>query len=326
MIIKSFEIEKINLKTNKLILFYGKNEGYKNHITEILSKKFSTILKYDEKEIIEDNTKFVESLLSKSLFDNEKLIIVRRVTDKLYKVIEEISNKNIEETTILINSENLDKKSKIRNFFEKSKTSICCAFYPDDQKIMLNIANNYIKKQKLLISQSNLNLIISKCGEDREQLINELHKLALFGKDGKELNLEVIEKLTNVIQNHDISLLVDNCLTKNKKKLIKIFNENNFSNDDAVQIIRIFLNKSKKIEILSRHFKENKNMILTISSARPPIFWKDKKIIEEQIYKWEPKKIRNLIFKLNELELLIKKNINNSIHIISDFMLEQTYS
>ncbi len=326
MILKSFEIDKINLEINKLILFYGKNEGFKNNVTEILIKKFSTVIKYDEKEIVENKTEFIESLLNKSLFDNKKLIIIRRATDKIYKILEEVSNQNIEETTILINSDSLDKKSKIRNFFEKSKTNVCLAFYPDNQKIMLDIANNFIKKNNLSISQSNLNLIISKCAEDRGQLINELNKLALFGKSGREINIGVIEKLTNVLENHDISLLVNYCLVKNRKKLVQILNENNFSNDDVVQIIRIFLNKSKKIEILSSHFKKNNNINLTISSAKPPIFWKEKKIVEEQIYKWEPQEIRNLIFKLNELELTIKKNINSSVQIMTNFMLEQTYN
>ena len=100
-------------------------------------------------------------------------------------------------------------------------------------------------------------------------------------------------------------------------------NENNFSNDDSILIIRTFLNKSKRFLMLAREYKQNKSIELTISSAKPPIFWKDKEIIKQQIYKWTPEDIKQLIYKLNETELVIKKNINNSVNIISDFILEQ---
>ena len=140
----------------------------------------------------------------------------------------------------------------------------------------------------------------------------------------KKITTEVIEKLTNLSENHNISELIDNCLVKNKKKIINILNENNFNNEDCILITRSFLNKSKKILKLSSEFENNKNMDLTISSARPPIFWKDKEITKQQIYKWSPKSIKKLIYKLADVELLIKKNMNNSINLITDFILEQS--
>ena len=84
--------------------------------------------------------------------------------------------------------------------------------------------------------------------------------------------------------------------------------------------------KAKKLLTLSKSFENNKNIDLTISSARPPIFWKDKEITKQQIYKWKPENIKNLIYSLNETELLIKKNINNSINLITDFILFQSSS
>ena len=133
-------------------------------------------------------------------------------------------------------------------------------------------------------------------------------------------------KLTNLIENHSISDLVDNCLAKNKKKIINILNENNFGNEDCIMITRSFLLKSKKILKLSSEFKSNKNIDLTISSAKPPIFWKEKEITKQQIYKWTPRNIRQLIYALSETELQIKKNINNSINLITDFILLQSTS
>ena len=153
-----------------------------------------------------------------------------------------------------------------------------------------------------------------------------LKKLIHFVLQKKKIDTKQLNRLINLSENHDISELIDNCLAKNEKKILNILNENNFGNDDCILITRIFLNKAKKILKLSLEFAENKNIDLTISSAKPPIFWKDREITKQQIYKWTPKNIKNLIYRLNDLELTIKENINNSIKIILDFILEQTTS
>jgi DNA polymerase-3 subunit delta len=326
MIIKSYELNKINFHQNKLILFYGKNEGLKNDSINNLLKNKENISKYEEKEILENTNIFLENIFSKSLFEDEKIIIIKRVTDKILKVIEEIEEKNIEDVKIIINADILEKKSKLRSFFEKSKEHVCVAFYPDTNQVLSKLAYNFFNQKKISISPANINLIVNKCNGDRETLFNELNKIEYFSKSGRKITEGSIIKLTNLIENHSISDLVDNCLAKNKKKIINILNENNFGNEDCIMITRSFLIKSKKILKLSSEFKSNKNIDLTISSAKPPIFWKDKEITKQQIYKWTPENIKKLIYRLNEIELLVKKNINNSINLITDFILDQSSS
>ena len=326
MIIKSFEINKINFDQNKLVLFYGKNEGFKNEATNNLIKDKDEITKYEEKEVLENINDFIESILSKSLFESEKIIIIKRATDKILKIIDEIDSKNIEDIKIIFNADNLEKKSKLRSLFEKDKKYVCVPFYPDTEQTLSKLTFNFLKKKNISISQSNINLIVNKCNGDRETLLNELNKIEYFSKNGKKITAENIAKLTNLIENHSISELIDNCLAKNKKKIVNILNENNFNNDDCILITRTFLNKAKKILKLSSEFQNNKNIDLTISSAKPPIFWKDKEITKQQIYKWTPENIKQLIYKLSEIELLIKKNINNSINLITDFILNQASS
>jgi DNA polymerase-3 subunit delta len=326
MIIKSFEINKINFDQNKLVLFYGKNEGFKNEATNNLIKDKDEIIKYEEKEVLENINDFIESILSKSLFESEKIIIIKRATDKILKIIDEIDSKNIEDIKIIFNADNLEKKSKLRSLFEKDKKYICVPFYPDTDQTLSKLTYNFLKKKNILISPSNINLIVNKCNGDRETLLNELNKIEYFSKNGKKITSENIAKLTNLIENHSISELIDNCLAKNKKKIVNILNENNFNNEDCILITRTFLNKAKKILKLSSEFQNNKNIDLTISSAKPPIFWKDKEITKQQIYKWTPDKIKQLIYKLSEIELLIKKNINNSLNLITDFILNQASS
>ena len=307
MITKSHELNKINLNQNQFVLFYGKNEGFKNQaITQILKNK-NNISKYDEKEVLENSAIFLESIFSKSLFESEKIIIIKRVTDKISKIIEEIDEKNIEDVKIILNADVLEKKSKLRSFFEKSNKYVCVAFYPDTNQVLSKLTYNFFNQKKISISPANINLIVNKCNGDRATLFNELDKIEYFSKSGKKITEESIIKLTNLIENHSISDLIDNCLAKNKKKIINILNENNFGNEDCIIITRTFLLKSKKILKLCSEFKSNKNIDLTISSAKPPIFWKDKEITKQQIYKWTPENIKKLIYKLNEIELLVKK-------------------
>ena len=326
MILKSYEINKIDQNINHLILFYGKNEGLKNEALNILIRNKKNISNYEEKEILDNEIIFVENILSKSLFENEKSIIIKRATDKILKIIEILHFKDLEDTTIIINAENLEKKSKLRSFFEKDKNLICVPFYPDNDQTLSKLAYNFLRDKKISISPSNVNLIVTKCNGDREALLNELNKIEFFGKSGKKINSENISKLINLNENHSISELIDNCLAKNKKKIINILNENNFNNEDCIMIVRSFLIKAKKLLALSMTFEINKNIDLTISSAKPPIFWKEKEITKQQIYKWKAENVEELIYSLSELELQIKKNINNSINLITDFILHKSSS
>jgi len=323
MIIKSFEINKINFDLNNFFLFYGKNNGFKNEFTKNIIKKKKNVFNYEEKDILDNKDNFIEDLLTKSLFDDQKIIIIKRSTDKILSIIEDLLAKKIKDI-IIFNADNLEKKSKLRNFFEKNKELICVPFYPDNEQTLLQLAYNFFNNKNIAVSRENINLIINKCNADREVLLNELNKVEHYVKDGKKISNNEIIKLTNLNENHSISELVDHCLAKNKRKIIEILNENNFNNEDCIIITRSFLNKSKKILNLSTEFEKNKNIELTISTAKPPIFWKDKEITKKQVHQWKPENIKKLIYKLNEIELLIKKNLNNSINLITDFILEQS--
>merc|ERR1711966_251028 len=147
---------------------YGKNEGFKNEATNNLIKEKDEVTKYEEKEVLENINNFIESILSKSLFESEKIIIIKRVTDKILKIIDEIDSKNIEDIKIILNADNLEKKSKLRFLFEKNKKYICVPFYPDTEQTLSKLTFNFLKKKNISISQSNINLIVNKCNGDRE--------------------------------------------------------------------------------------------------------------------------------------------------------------
>ena len=326
MILKSYEIKKIDINKNNFVLFYGQNQGAKEEeISKILLlNKDKTLARYEEKEILENTEIFYNNILSKSLFDDKKIIIINRATDKLFKIIEEILEKKISEISIIINSNILEKKSQLRSLFEKNKKLICIAFYADTPETLSKLAYNYLRENNITVSQAHINLIVNRCNGDRGILKNELEKIKYFVQNKKKLTTENLIKLTNLIENYGISELVDNCLAKNQKKTINILNENSFSNEDCIAIIRTFLSKLKRISKLIKDFHENNDLNKTITNAKPPIFWKDKDLVKHQIKKWSPAQINKLIFDANEIELQIKKNNINPVNIISNFILDKS--
>ena len=326
MILKSYETKKIDINKDNIILFYGQNEGgKKEEISKIISlNDDKSLFAYDEKEILENIEIFHNNIFSGSLFENKKIILINRASEKIKSIIEEILEKEVSDLYVLVNTGILEKKSKLRSLFEKDKKLVCVPIYPDNSETLSKLAYSFLNDKKISISPSNVNLIVNKCNGDRENLLNELRKIEYFVKNGKKINSENISKLINLSENHSISELIDNCLAQNKKKIINILNENNFSNEDCIIIARSFILKAKKLLTLSKTFETNKNIDLTISSAKPPIFWKEKEITIQQIYKWKPQNIKELIYALLETELQIKKNINNSINLITDFILKQS--
>jgi len=327
MIIKSYETNKIDLILSNIILFYGQNQGAKEEeINKILkAHKDKNLSKYDEKEILDNVEVFFENILSESLFENEKIILINRASDKIVGIIEELIEKKISKISILINSNILEKRSKLRSIFEKNGKLICVPFYPDTIETLSKLSYNYLRENKIILSQEHINLIVNRCNGDRGVLKNELEKIKFLSISKKKLSTEDILKISNLVENHEISELVDNCLAKNQKKIINIMSENNFNNEDCIIIVRIFLNKLKRLSNLIINYTNNKNLEKTIANAKPPIFWKDKQLVKAQINKWTYEQIKKLIFEINEIELQIKQNKLNPINIVSNFILDKSF-
>ena len=325
MIIKVFELTKINPNLDKFFLLYGENEGLKDELTKNIEKKFDkNIYRYEEKEILENKENFFNGILTKSLFESEKLLIISRVTDKIRTLIEEIVEKDISDITVIFIAGLLDKKSKLRAFFEKNKKTICIAFYPDTHQTLNILANNYFKKKKISLSQEMINLIIERSRGSRQNLNNELDKIGNYCQNNNKINFEVLLKLTNLAENYNVSELTDVCLSRNTKRTAKILNENILSTDDTMLIIRTFLSKTKRLLKIQEEIKSNKNIENTLKNFKPPIFWKDKEIVKQQITKWTLSDLKKLIIEINDIELLVKKNSSNSINILSDFILTKS--
>ena len=323
MIVKAYDLQKFEKKNKKIFLFYGENEGYKNYlIKEVFIDNFKgEIKRFEENEVLNNFEEFISSLINKSFFEQSKLIIISRASEKIMKLIDDLIDRGINDVIIVINAGILDKKSKLRSIFEKNKNLICTPFYKEDSRALFQQANIFFKNNKIPVSQELINLIVERSSGDRMNLNNELNKISLFLLDKKKVNIDDVIKLTNLAENYSISELADNCLSKNIKKINKIFDENIFSIDDCILIIRTLLAKTKRLLEIKKINEKNKNIEETILNYKPPIFWKDKEIVRNQISKWNLNDTEKLIYKINEIELSIKKNYYNSLNIVSDFII-----
>jgi len=165
---------------------------------------------------------------------------------------------------------------------------------------------------------------VERCRGNRQNLNNELIKIENFLISKKNISIEGILKLTNLAENYNVSELIDSCLAKNTNKTANIINENNFSIEDGILIIRTLLTKTKRLLKLQKEINNQKNIDQAITSFKPTIFWKDKEVIKQQISFWPIKKIEKLITKISEVEILIKKNSINSLNILCDFIINQS--
>ena len=328
MLIKVNELKRFKKDSINFYLFHGPNTGL---IEETINKLFKpifskNIISYDETELLNNINLFKEEIFNKSFFDNEKFIIINRASNKILDLIEELIENKIADLKIIIKTTALDKKSKLRNYFEKNKLTVITAFYEDNYQSLLQMLQNIFREKKINVSNEIIDLIIERSKGNRINIANELDKILSYSKINNKIKLEDVIKLTNLSENYNISELVDQNLSKNKKKTINILNENNLNTEENILILRTFLNKLKKLKNLKINLEKNKNIEQVLSSSKPPIFWKDKEIVKQQLKTLSLTEIKYLIHKVNDLELEIKKNNQISDQILNNFILENLKS
>ena len=324
MIAKSNELEALIKNHNyKYFLFYGQNDGLiKETLESLFKKKGVSIYSYFENDILANRKVITEKVSNQSFFDNKKCIIVNNSTSKIIEIIEDVIKINDDETTIVTVASTLEKKSRLRNYFEKNKDTICVPFFEDNHQSLLLICQNFFYKNKINISKQNINLIIEKSRGNRTTLKNELEKIKNFSLKKKEIIFNDLIKIINSAENYKITELIDQCLAKNTHKTLNILNENRSSLEDNILIIKTFLYKLKRLKNLKKAIEIKKNLDVAISNFKPPIFWKEKDIIKKQLSIMSEKDINILLRKTNQLELLVKKNSVISSEIINNFIFE----
>ncbi len=324
MVIKSYDLRKFLNKKINIFLFYGQNSEL---IEETIQKDIKTsftknLYNYDEAEILSNKNAFEESIFNKSFFENEKLIIINRASDKILELVKNILEKQDKDLRIVLKSGVLEKKSKLRSFFEKDNNLIIIPFYEDNHQTLLFLAQNFCREHKIRISTQNINFILEKAKGNRSNLKNELVKIKSLSQSKSLIEFDDLLKITSSSEDYKISELTDHCLAKNKNKIINILNENNSSIEDNILILKSFLYKLKRLKKLKKEIQINKNQDQAISAYKPAIFWKEKDIIKKQLNSLTINDIKSFIKKINNLELLIKKNSNLSSEITNNFIFE----
>ena len=322
MIVKNFELNKKIVDKYRFFLLYGKNEGLQNDIiqSQFIKDFEGQIDKYDEIEFLKNNEIIITSLLSKSFFDSKKILIISRTSDKITKTVEMIEQRDMTDVKIIFKSGILEKRSKLRNHFEKNSNLITIPFYEDDVRSLTSVIITFINNHKIKLSRESINLLVNRASGDRENLKIELDKILYYSQSNK-IEFEQVQKLTNLAENYGVSELADSCLSKNRKNVSKILNENNYTDDDCILILRTLLAKSKRLLTIIKKFNDTKNLDSAISNIKPPIFWKEKENVKKQATTWKIDELKSRIYKINEVEFLVKSNSGKSLNLMSDFIV-----
>ncbi len=323
MIVKNFELNKKIVDKYRFYLLYGKNEGLQNEIiqSQFLKNFEGQINKYDEIEFLKNFETIITELLNKSFFESNKILIISRTSDKITKVIEEIEEKDMTDIKIIFKSGILEKRSKLRNYFEKNSNLITIPFYEDDVRSLTSVIISFISEHNIKLSRESINLLVNRAGGDRKNLKIELDKILNYSHSNNKVEFEHVQRLTNLAENYGVSELADSCLSKNRKNVSKILNENNYTDDDCILILRTLLSKSKRLLTIIKKFNETKNLDNAISNIKPPIFWKEKENVKKQAITWKIDELKGKIYKISEIELLVKTNSGKSLNLVSDFIV-----
>ena len=322
MIIKTFELNKNYIDKFKFFLLYGENEGLKEEIINKIKKiQNGKEIKYEEPQILKSKSEFYNEIKNKSLFEEKRTFFLERCTEKISELLIEIFEVASDDLFI-INCGILEKKSKLRNYAERSSNVVVMPTYKDSSQSLINIARKFFSEKKISISTETLNLLVNRCMGDRGNLNKELDKISNYISEKKNISLKEIAVLTNLSENYSASELVDASLSKNYIKVREILNENIYSQEDTFLILRVFLQKAKKILSLLEIINSENNVEKVINEYRPPIFWKDKPVLQKQLQLWTFENITNLIYELNDIEIKIKKNNSQNLILLKNFIYE----
>ena len=305
MIIKSYLLEQ-NIK--KLLsghfLFYGLNLGLKNDFKEKIKNlnEKNEILIFNQDEIIKNNEKFISEIRNISLFQKEKVFIIDQINDKFLEIFE-TNSKLIEKQNVYLFSENLEKKSKIRSFFEKSQKLNIIPCYEDNELSIKKIIQEKLYEYEGLNSY-NINLIQQSCGIDRIKIKNEIEKIKLYFED-KKIVTEELQELLDPMINESFNLLRDASLLGDKNKTNKLLSDTVFPQEKNVYYLSLINQRLLRIkEVYDNNEKDNLENV--VSNLKPPIFWKEKANFIAQVKRWDKSKINEMIKETHDLEINLK--------------------
>ncbi len=316
MIIKSYILEQ-NIKTifqKKLFLIYGENQGLKDDIKKEVIKnkgKFEVLRMYQD-DILKNEELLINEIKNKSLFEESKIILINDATDKILPLFEKFA-KEISNDIIVVFADVLDKKSKLRNFFEKSNEYGVAACYEDNEIQLRKLITSKLKEYKNVTPRI-VNLLIQNADLKRNKINNEIDKIKSFFKE-KVIDETKIDLLLNIRTNDDFNKLKDVALSGDKIKTNRLLADTVFNTENNIYYLNLINYRINLLKQITDLNIENQSIENIVQSLKPPIFWKDKPIVIQQAKIWNKSKIKVAIKETYETELKLKSNsdINKNV-------------
>ena len=328
MIIKSYELSnKIARLEKHVYLFYGENKGLKDDLKNytinfIKKNKEVEIINFNEDQLLKLNDSYYNAIQTGSLFSKTKIIIINFATNKSFDFLNFLLEKNINDVNLILISNILEKKSKLRQLGEKNTDIICVPCYYDTQKSLSIIMNNALRENKINISSESVNLLIENSGGDRHNLKNELGKIVAYAKNKKTVSFEEVKRLVNSQENLEIDEITTNCLCGNLTKFKRSLNFISFGNINHILLIKILSRKIEKLIQYQAARRDYPNIDSLINNIKPPIFWKEKPNVKKQLEVWKDKNLNELIAEINIIEEKYKQHYDVSKIILNDFIVK----
>ena len=314
MIYKSYQIEdNISVLKGDMSIFYGENLGLKIDFKKKLKNCYKTasINLLSQDEVLKNSTDFYSSFVNQSLFSEQKIYFIDSVNDQILNLLEELEDK-IDNNKIFMFADKLEKKSKLRSYFEKSKNFGIIPCYPDNEINLRKIINNRLKNY-IGITAQHIQLLINYSNLDRVKLNNELDKIDTYFYKKKITETELLE-LLNLKENDDFTLIKDAALNGNNKQINQLLSSTFIQDDKIIYYINVINQRLNKLyEILSVN---DKSVEQTIDNLKPPIFWKDKNNVLEQCKKWNCKKINIVLKEIFDFEVKFKSSTDLNKNIL----------
>jgi DNA polymerase-3 subunit delta len=287
---------------------YGENEGLKDDVKKLIIEKYkdAEIINLFQDEIIKNNNLLFNNLNNNSLFNEKKIFFLYEISDKIFNIIQEVVESKNEDVQIFIFASILDKKSKLRNLFEKKHSLAIIPCYQDNERSLSVYIKTKLNNYKG-VTQEIINIIINNSNLDRRVIKNEIIKIKDFFLE-KVINKKELEDLLNIRISNNFGEIRDASLLGKKEKVNQLLNETDFLPEDVFNYLyqmNIRINKLLEVKSINTSMR---NEELALESLKPKVFWKDKPIYIEQLKKWDEEKLGRALTRISELEILMKKN------------------
>jgi len=312
MLIKPQELnlKKKDFFKGKIILLYGENQDLIKDLNEQILIKFKDEQKIQknifEEDIIKDPQNIINYFINGSLFDeNKNILVIKNSSDKIIETLNKIKN-NIDENTIIINSEILLKNSKLRQFGEYDKLAVCIPCYQENKIDITRFLVQQLQINKIQLPEKQIEIIINSSSLKRSKIKEVIEKINLY-KNSKIITDQIIEEICTDMDLKKNDEIIDILLSKNEKNINEFIS--NMSNYEKNFIEIIIILKSFIIKILDIQ-KNNKNLSIDerIERYKPPIFWKDKDRIKNILKTWNTNNLEKFLSNLNIIETEFKRN------------------